>query len=228
MIRIKDYFELWKANRINVNPDIKIVHETPSTAVVDGDMAMGMLPSIKSMEIAIEKARKVGTGWVSTRNSNHFGIAGYYAMMALARDMIGISLTQGGVGIVAPGSRGRGVGLNVISVAVPAGEENPFVLDMATGVVAWGKLELAARNGTPIPSGWAVDTDGNPDLITSRMMRDGVNLLFPMEVAAGCDVNAWRDRYPALGMMGGIDKRAPAAGPAAIDRELARIRPALE
>jgi hypothetical protein len=84
---------------------------------------------------------------------------------------------------------------------------------------------FAERHNIPLIS---VDTDGNPDLIAGRMMRDGVNLLFPMEVAAGCDVNDWQRKYPTLGMMGGVDKRALAAGPAAIDRELARIRPALE
>jgi len=84
---------------------------------------------------------------------------------------------------------------------------------------------FAARHHIPVIS---VDTDGNPDLIAGRMLRDGVNLLFPMEVAAGCDVNDWQGRYPALGMLGGVDKRALAAGPAAIDRELARIRPAVE
>ena len=83
---------------------------------------------------------------------------------------------------------------------------------------------FAREHGIPVIS---VDTDGDPDLLASRMMRDGVNLLFPMEVAAGCDVNAWQDRYPALGMMGGIDKRALAAGSAAIDAELARVRPAV-
>src|SRR4030042_2051580 len=86
MIRIKDYYELWKAGRINISPDIRIVHESPSTAVVDGDNAIGMLPSVFSMELAIKKAREAGTGWVATRNSNHFGIAGYYAMMALPHD----------------------------------------------------------------------------------------------------------------------------------------------
>ncbi len=94
MIRIKDYYELWKAGRINVTPDVKVVHESPSTAVVDGDNSIGMVCARKSMELAIEKAGKAGTGWVATRNSNHFGIAGYYAMMALKHDMIGITLTN--------------------------------------------------------------------------------------------------------------------------------------
>ena len=84
---------------------------------------------------------------------------------------------------------------------------------------------FADRHGIPVIS---VDTDGNPDLIAPCMIRDGVNLLFPNEVAAGCDVNDWRARYPSLGLMGGIDKRALAHGQAAIDRELARIAPALE
>ena len=90
MIRIKDYFQLWKAGRINVDPDVKILHESPSTAVVDGDGAIGMIAATRSMEIAIEKAKQAGTGWVSTRGSNHYGIAGYYSMMALEHDMIGI------------------------------------------------------------------------------------------------------------------------------------------
>jgi len=75
MIRIKDYFELWQADRINVKPQVKVVHESPSTAVVDGDGAIGMIAATKSMEIAIEKARTAGTGLVATRHSNHFGIA---------------------------------------------------------------------------------------------------------------------------------------------------------
>ncbi len=94
MIRIKDYYQLWKANRINVKPEVKIVYETPSTAVVDGDGAVGMVAATRSMEIAIEKAKVAGTGWVSTRNSNHYGIAGFYAMMALKQDMIGMSMTN--------------------------------------------------------------------------------------------------------------------------------------
>ena len=83
MIRIKDYYELWKSKRINTSPKVTIVHESPSTAVVDGDNAVGMITARKSMEIAIEKAKNAGTGWVSTRNSNHFGIAGYYLQMPI-------------------------------------------------------------------------------------------------------------------------------------------------
>ena len=147
---------------INVRPQITVFSHASSTVIMDGDEGLGFVVGYRAMTEAMRRAEKTGSGFVAVRNSTHFGAGAYYAMMALQRDMIGISLTQGGKGIVAPGSRGKGIGLNVISVAVPAKEEAPFVLDMATGVVAGGKLELAARNGTPIPEGWAVDMDGNP------------------------------------------------------------------
>jgi L-2-hydroxycarboxylate dehydrogenase (NAD+) len=156
------YIQRIRDGRINVRPQIRVTAHTPSTAVMDGDGGLGFVVSYRAMEYAMKRARDTGCGFVTVNNSTHYGAGAYYAMMALSRDMIGISLTQGGLGVVAPGSRSRGIGLNVISVAVPAGEEKPFVLDMATGVVAGGKLELAARNGIPIPEGWAVDIDGNP------------------------------------------------------------------
>lgn len=156
------YIRRIKDGNINVTPQIKVFSNAPSTAIMDGDSGLGFVIGYRAMEEAMRRAETNGAGFVTVRNSTHFGAGGYYAMMALPRDMIGISLTQGGKGIVAPGSQGRGIGLNVISVAVPAKEEVPFVLDMATGVVAGGKLELAARNKTTIPEGWAVDMEGNP------------------------------------------------------------------
>jgi LDH2 family malate/lactate/ureidoglycolate dehydrogenase len=156
------YIKRIKNGLINVKPQVKVFSRAPSTAIMDGDKGLGFVVGYRAMTEAIHRAETTGTGFVAVRNSTHFGAGAYYAMMALSHDMIGISLTQGGKGVVAPGSRGKGVGLNVISVAVPAKEEAPFVLDMATGVVAGGKLELAARNSIPIPEGWAVDMDGNP------------------------------------------------------------------
>ena len=156
------YIKRIKDGVINVNPQIKVFSQAPATAIMDGDDGLGFVVGYRAMEEAMQRAETTGAGFVAVRNSTHFGAGAYYAMMALSRDMIGISLTQGGKGVVAPGSRGRGVGLNVISVAIPAKGEAPFVLDMATGVVSGGKLELAARNQTSIPEGWAVDIDGNP------------------------------------------------------------------
>jgi len=162
MIRIKDYYELWKAGRINVRPEIKIVHESPSTAVVDGDNGVGMIPAGRSMEIAIEKAATAGTGWVSTRNSNHFGIAGYYAIMALKHDMIGICLTNANPLVAPTFSISRMMGTNPIAVAIPALKQPPFVADFATTPIARGKLAVAEKKGEKVATGFVQDKTGKP------------------------------------------------------------------
>lgn len=160
MIRIKDYFQLWQAGRINTNPNIRIVHESPSTAVVDADGAIGMIAATKSMEIAIEKAQKAGTGWVSTKGSNHYGIAGYYAMMALERDMIGMSMTNANPLVAPTFSISRLLGTNPIAVAIPSGEQPPFVADFATTPIARGKLAVAEKKGEMVPKGYVQDKNG--------------------------------------------------------------------
>lgn len=162
MIRIKDYYELWKGGRINVNPNVRVVHESPSTAVVDGDNAVGMIAAVKSMEIAIEKAKTAGTGWVATRNSNHFGIAGYYAMMALKHDMIGICLTNANPLVAPTFSISRMMGTNPIAVAIPAKTQPPLVADFATTPIARGKLAVAEKKGEKVAFGFVQDKTGNP------------------------------------------------------------------
>jgi len=162
MIRIKDYYHLWKANRINVRPNVRVVHETPSTAVVDGDGAVGMVAASRSMEIAIEKASRVGSGWVSTRGSNHFGIAGYYAMMALKHDMIGMTLTNANPLVAPTFSVSPMMGTNPIAVAIPAGKQPPFVADFATTPIARGKLAVAEKKGERVSFGFVQDKEGKP------------------------------------------------------------------
>jgi L-2-hydroxycarboxylate dehydrogenase (NAD+) len=162
MIRIKDYYQLWKAGRINTNPDVSIVHESPSTAVVDGDNAIGMVAARKSMEIAINKAETAGTGWVATRNSNHFGIAGYYSMMALKYDMVGICLTNANPLVAPTFSVSRMMGTNPIAVAVPTLKQPPFVADFATTPIARGKLAVAEKKGEKVPFGFVQDKEGHP------------------------------------------------------------------
>ena len=158
--RLVGYVRLWEAGRINPTPNIKLVHETPSTAVVDGDKGLGLVVAPKAMQIAIEKAKLVGTGWVSVKNSNHFGIAGYHAMMALSSDMIGMAMTNASALVAPTYAAEKMLGTNPISVAVPAGMEAPFVADFATTTAANGKLEIAQRNNQTIPTGWAQDTEG--------------------------------------------------------------------
>jgi LDH2 family malate/lactate/ureidoglycolate dehydrogenase len=158
--RLSGYVRLWEAGRIKSQPQIKIIHESPSTAVVDGDSGLGLVVAPFAMEVAIEKARTAGTGWVSVQNSNHFGIAGSFAMMALEHDMIGMAMTNASA-IVAPTfSKERLLGTNPIAVAVPAGQEPPFVADFATTTAANGKLEINQRMNKPVPGGWVQDQEG--------------------------------------------------------------------
>ena len=120
MARLSGYVRLWEAGRINATPEIRITHETPSTAVVDGDAGLGLVVAPFAMEVAIKKAKQAGTGWVSVKNSNHYGIAGYHAMMALEHDMIGISMTNASPLVAPTFSVERMLGTNPIAVAVPA------------------------------------------------------------------------------------------------------------
>jgi LDH2 family malate/lactate/ureidoglycolate dehydrogenase len=124
----------------------------------------------------MEKARQVGTGWVSVKNSNHFGIAGYHAMMALEQEMIGIAMTNASALVAPTYSAEKLLGTNPIAVAIPAGEEAPFVADFATTTAANGKLEIAQRNNTTIPFGWAQDADGNATQ-DANILKNGGALL---------------------------------------------------
>lgn len=174
--RLSGYVRLWEANRINPVPNIKIIHETPSTAVVDGDAGLGLVVGPTAMKIAMDKARNVGTGWVSVKNSNHFGIAGFHSMLALKEDMIGISMTNASPLVAPTWSKERMLGTNPIAVAIPAGEEPPFVADFATTTAANGKLEILQRKNENTPTGWVQDKDGNPS-IDAFEVKNGGSLL---------------------------------------------------
>lgn len=160
--RLSGYVRLWEAKRVNAAPAIRTTHETPSTAVVDGDSGLGLVVAPKAMELAIKKASVAGTGWVAVKNSNHFGIAGYHTMMALEHDMIGIAMTNASPLVAPTFSLERLLGTNPISVAIPAGEQPPFVADMATTTAANGKLEILQRKGMDAPLGWIQNKEGEP------------------------------------------------------------------
>jgi len=152
--RLIGYVRLWEVKRANTSPDIRIIHETPSTAVVDGDSGLGLVVAPYAMQVAIDKAKAVGTGWVSVQHSNHFGIAAHHAMMALDNDMIGIAMTNASPLVAPTFSAERLLGTNPICVAVPAGEQPPFVADLATTTAANGKLEILQRKKQRAPFGW--------------------------------------------------------------------------
>jgi LDH2 family malate/lactate/ureidoglycolate dehydrogenase len=174
--RLSGYIRLWEAGRINAKPNIKVVHETHSTAVVDGDAGLGLVIAPFAMQVAIDKAKNVGTGWVSVKNSNHFGIAGIHAMMALKEEMIGIAMTNASALVAPTFSNERMLGTNPIAVAIPANEQPAFVADFATTTAANGKLEILQRKNADIPLGWAQDQEGNPSTDANILRKQGALL----------------------------------------------------
>lgn len=174
--RLSGYVRLWEAERINAQPNIKVVHETPSTAVVDGDQGLGLVVAPYAMGIAIEKAKYAGTGWVSVRNSNHFGIAGYYAMQALQHDMVGMAMTNASPLVAPTFSTDRMLGTNPIAVAIPADKQPPFVADFATTTAANGKLEILQRKEMEAPLGWVQDKTGAPSQNPHELKNGGALL----------------------------------------------------
>jgi L-2-hydroxycarboxylate dehydrogenase (NAD+) len=171
--RLSGYVRLWEAGRVNAKPNIKIVHETPSTAVVDGDAGLGLVVAPKAMEIAIEKAKQVGSGWVSVKNSNHFGIAGFHTLMAVKQDMIGLAMTNASPLVAPTFGVERMLGTNPIAVAIPAGNNPPFVGDMATTTAANGKLEILQRKNKQAPLGWIQDKEGKPSSNPHELKEGG-------------------------------------------------------
>jgi LDH2 family malate/lactate/ureidoglycolate dehydrogenase len=174
--RLSGYVRLWQAKRIVAQPNIKIIHETPSTAVVDGDAGLGLVVAPYAMQVAIDKAKQVGTGWVSVQNSNHFGIAGYHAMMALQEDMIGIAMTNASALVAPTFSIEKMLGTNPIAVAIPAGNQPPFVADFATTTAANGKLEILQRKNAEAPIGWVQDEKGHSSTDANILKKNGALL----------------------------------------------------
>ncbi|OQY26209.1 MAG: malate dehydrogenase [Anaerolineaceae bacterium 4572_32.1] len=168
--RLRRYVKGLQNGVMLANPEEKVISETATTALIDAGAGLGQPVSHRAMNTAIDKADKYGTGFVTVRNSNHYGIAGYYAMMALERDMIGISMTNAAVLVVPTFGRDARLGTNPIAVAAPAGKEFPYVLDMATSTVPRGKLEVYNRAEKPLPLGWATDETGTPTADAARVL----------------------------------------------------------
>jgi LDH2 family malate/lactate/ureidoglycolate dehydrogenase len=161
VVRLPIYVRRLRAGVINPHPNVQVAHETATTAVIDGDNGMGQWVAMRGMQMAIYKAQRGNCAFVSVRNSNHFGAASYYARMALPHDMIGISLTIGGINHMTPWGGAQAIlGNNPFAIALPAGQERPVVLDMACSTAARGKIIVAAKDGTPIPDNWATGPNG--------------------------------------------------------------------
>jgi LDH2 family malate/lactate/ureidoglycolate dehydrogenase len=174
--RLSGYIRLWEKKRINPSPNVTIVHETATTATVDGDSGLGLVVAPFAMKLAIEKAEKYGSGWVAVRNSNHFGIAGYHALEAVKRDMIGYAMTNASPLVAPTFTTERLLGTNPICYGFPAGKYPPVIIDMATSAAANGKLEIAQRSGKPVPDGW-VQTNTGENTTDAHALKSGGSLL---------------------------------------------------
>ena len=161
VFRLPQYIRRIKAGGLNTKPEIKVIRRAQATALVDGDNGLGSLVVARAVEEAIALARDNGVGWVGTRNGNHAGAAAVYAAMPVAHDMIGLYFAVGNANHLPPwGGVDMLLSTNPIAVAVPALEEPPLVLDMATTVAAYGKVKVAAQQGKTMPEGWMIDREG--------------------------------------------------------------------
>lgn len=176
VIRLKVYVDRIKAGGNNPRPRIRVVQETPVTAVMDGDHALGPVGGHRAMTLAIEKAKAAGVGLVTLRNSNHYGMAGYYAMMPLKHDMIGISMTNVLASMPPTGGREARIGNNPLAIAFPAGEELPVVFDAATSLSSWGQLFAAMQQGGMLPEGAFLNNEGRPTVRPEEVMDGGMLL----------------------------------------------------
>ena len=168
--RLRRYVADLDSGLVRAVPEVKVVRQTPATALIDAGGGLGHPVSHLAMSMAIDKATELGAGFVTVRDSTHYGFAGYYPLMALERGCIGISTTNSAVLVVPTFARDAMLGTNPIALAAPAGVEPPFVLDMATSTVPRGKLEVCDRDEAPMPLGWATDEMGEPTTDAARVL----------------------------------------------------------
>lgn len=187
VIRVPQYAARIQAGGYNLRPEITVLRETPVSALVDGDNGLGQVVMTRAVEVAIAKAREIGVGWVGTVNSNHAGAAGVYTALALAAGLGAMYFAVANTNGMPPwGGRERLLGTNPLAVAIPAGAEPPFELDIATTVASHGTIDVKKRAGERLPEGWVVDTDGAP--ITDPARADE-GFLVPMGGYKGSGLN---------------------------------------
>jgi L-2-hydroxycarboxylate dehydrogenase (NAD+) len=193
LIRLASYYgSRIQKGYIDPKTPFTILHETPSTASIDGGNGCGQVVAKKAMQLCIEKAKTSGIAAISVKKSNHYGIAGYYAMMALEHNMIGLSFTNSQPLVAPTFGRTAVLGTNPIAIAAPTKNVWPYVLDMATSAVAYGKIQLHEKMNKPIPIGWGVDEEGQPTTDPSQIKPGGHGALLPL---GGMDITAGYKGY---------------------------------
>jgi L-2-hydroxycarboxylate dehydrogenase (NAD+) len=196
LIRIGHYVQRIEAGGVNLRPDIHMVHETPVSALVDADNGLGQVAMTLATQTAIDKAEASGMAWVGTVNSNHAGAAGLYPAMAARRGLIGLYCAVASVNSTPPwGGNTRVLGTNPIAIAIPAGDQPPFLLDIATTVASHGSIKVAAQAGETLPEGWVVDADGQ-SITDPHKAADG--FLMPIGGYKGAGLNI------AIGLLAGV------------------------
>lgn len=180
--RIVMYHDQIRAGYIDIDAKPQIVSETPVSAVIDGMAGMGQLVSVFAMEKAIALAKSSGIGLVTVRNSNHYGIAGYYSLMACNRGFIGISMTNSLAAVVPTFGRSPMLGTNPFAFSFPV-DPQPFHFDASTSVVTVGKAEVSSKLGKALPVGWGINSEGHDELDPAELLRGiyaGVAGLHPL------------------------------------------------
>jgi LDH2 family malate/lactate/ureidoglycolate dehydrogenase len=221
--RIAMYLRLIDDGDMNVTPSIKIGTETAASVLVEADHAAGPIAMTTAMRAVVRKARDAGVGLGLVRATTHTAALGYYTLMAAQEGMAALALAASTPFMAYHGTRAAGVSTNPISIAVPGGAHGPVVLDMATGVVARGKLVQARKTGRPIPAGWALDRDGNPT-------TDPQAALIPLPLGGpkGSGLSLMIELITSLvvsnPIIAGALEGAPEGGPAPSERPGARDR----
>jgi LDH2 family malate/lactate/ureidoglycolate dehydrogenase len=196
LIRIPQYVMRIEEGGINLRPEIAVLRETPVSALVDGDNGLGQVVMTLAAETAMAKATESGMAWVGTVHSNHAGAAGVYTMMAVRQGLIAIYIAVASANVMPPwGGRERLLGTNPISIAMPAGDGHPFVLDIATTVTSHGTIKVLAQAGQEMPEGWVIDLEGNPILDPNRADE---GYLMPIGGYKGSGLNI------GLGLLAGV------------------------
>ena len=217
VIRVPQYVTRIEAGGINLRPEIQLLRETPVSALVDGDNGLGQVVMTLATETAIEKAITSGMAWVGTVHSNHAGAAGIYTALALEQDLIGIYMAVASANVMPPwGGSERLLGTNPISIAIPAGDESPLQIDIATTVASHGTIKVVAQAGESMPEGRVIDAEGNP--ITDPARADE-GFLMPIGGYKGAGLNM------AIGLLAGVLNDA-AFGSEVIDHRAVPDQPA--
>jgi len=166
------YLDRIKDGILNPVTNYEVVKEGPTTAVIDGHNGMGHVIAYNAMKMAIEKAKKLGMGMVAVRNSTHYGFAGYYALMAVKENLIGVTGTNARPSIAPTFGVENMLGTNPMTFGMPTDEPFPFLLDCATSVTQRGKIELYARQGKTLPKGWVIDENGESKTDANEVLQD--------------------------------------------------------